>query len=112
MRKVTTCYGEFHIENDVAISSTDNSHRFVLPYTKMTNDEIKDYFRILWENEHPYDETEIPVKVYLTVSLDLKRKDGKPLTSEDIQEIISQCDYSFSHEDVDIKTEICEINEY
>lgn len=112
MRKVTTCYGEFHIENDIAISSADNSRRLTLPFPKMTNDEIKDYFRILWENEHPYDETETPVRVYLTVSLDLKRKDRTPLTNEDIQEIISQCDYSFTHKDVDIETEICGINEY
>lgn len=78
----------------------------------MTNDEIKDYFRILWENEHYDDEAVTPIRVYLTVSLDFTRKDGKPLTDEDIQEIISQCDYSFSHKDVDIETEICGINEY
>lgn len=112
MRKVTTCYGEFHIENNVAISSTDNNHRLILPFPKMTNDEIKDYFRILWENEHYDDEAVTPIRVYLTVSLDFTRKDGKPLTDEDIQEIISQCDYSFSHKDVDIETEICGINEY
>lgn len=51
-------------------------------------------------------------KTYITVSLEMIRKDGKPLTDEDIQEIISQCDYSFTHEDVDIETEICGINEY
>lgn len=51
-------------------------------------------------------------KTYITVSLEMTRKDGKPLTDEDIQEIISQCDYSFSHKDVDIETEICGINEY
>lgn len=51
-------------------------------------------------------------KTYITVSLEMTRKDGKPLTDEDIQEIISQCDYSFTHKDVDIETEICGINEY
>lgn len=52
------------------------------------------------------------IKTYITVSLEMTRKDGMPLTDKDIQEIISQCDYSFSHKDVDIETEICGINEY
>lgn len=47
------------------------------------------------------------VKVYITVSLEMSRKDGNEVTEEDIDEIISQCDYSFTHKDVEIETEIC-----
>lgn len=48
-----------------------------------------------------------PVKVYITVSLEMKSKNGGPITEEDVDDIISNCDYSFSHEEVEIETEIC-----
>lgn len=71
--------------------------RRTLPYTVSLNQKINDMNTS---------------KIYITVSLEMTRKDGKPLTDEDIQNIVSQCDYSFSHEDVNIETEICGINEY
>ncbi len=110
MRKVTTCYGEFYVEGAIATSCTDDKYYYELPHADMTNDEIKDYFEILWENEHD-DEEEIEitntVKVYITVSLEMKRKDDGPITEEDVDDIISNCDYSFSHEEGEIETEIC-----
>lgn len=110
MRIVTTCYGDFYIEGNIATSCTDNTYYYVLPHADMTNYEIKDYFEILWDNEHD-DEEEIEVtnsvKVYITVSLEMKRKDGGSITEEDVDDIISNCDYSFSHEEVEIETEIC-----
>ena len=110
MRTVTTCYGEFYMEGDIATSCMDNKYYYELPHADMTNDEIKEYFEILWENDHD-DEEEVEVtdsiKVYITVSLEMKRKDGGPITEEDVDDIISNCDYSFSHEEVEIETEIC-----
>ena len=73
------------------------SMRWTLPHTVSLNQKINDMNTS---------------KIYITVSLEMTRKDGKPLTDEDIQDIVSQCDYSFSHKDVDIETEICGINEY
>lgn len=51
-RTITTCFGKFKIEGNIAISCDDDKYYYHLPYTNMTNDEIKDYFRILWEEEH------------------------------------------------------------
>ena len=51
MRKVTTCYGEFHIENDIAISSADNSRRLTkisgkAPYLQVGDESAKLYSRM------------------------------------------------------------------
>lgn len=48
-RRITTVYGDMIIEKDVAISVADDNCWYSLPHENMTNDEIKDYFRILWE---------------------------------------------------------------
>ena len=50
-RVVTTCFGRFRIEGDIAVSCADDQHYYYLPHAEMTNDEIKDYFRILMEED-------------------------------------------------------------
>lgn len=106
-RIITTVYGNMVIEGNYATSCNDENYFFTLPHGNMTNDEIKDFLRILWEEEHPDEEEATPIKVYITVSLEMRRKDGKQITEEDVDEIISQCDYNFTHEDVKFETEIC-----
>ena len=49
MRIITTCFGKFRIENNLAISQYDDNYYYHLPIPNMTNDEIKDYFRLLKE---------------------------------------------------------------
>lgn len=56
MRTIHTCFGEFEIETDsqgngIARSAMDDDFYYHLPMPNMTNDEIKDYFRILQEME-------------------------------------------------------------
>lgn len=50
-RLIHTVFGEFEIreEDGIAVSTADNDLLYHLPYPGMTNDEIKDYFRILQE---------------------------------------------------------------
>ena len=50
-RRIHTCFGEFIIEGDIARSVMDNDWYYYLPMPNMTNDEVKDYFRILQEEE-------------------------------------------------------------
>lgn len=56
LRKIHTCFGEFVIESNllsgecIARSVMDNEFYYNLP-PNMTNDEIKDYFRLLKEME-------------------------------------------------------------
>lgn len=50
-RIVTTCFGKFRIEGGIARFIGDDDFYYNLPMPDMTNDEIKDYFRILKEQE-------------------------------------------------------------
>ena len=50
-RIVTTCFGKFIIDGDIACSVMDNEFYYNLPMPDMTNDEIKDYFIMLKEEE-------------------------------------------------------------
>lgn len=47
-----------YVEGDRVISATDDQYYYTLPYSGMTNDEIKDYLRILWEDENDCREPE------------------------------------------------------
>lgn len=47
------------------------------------------------------------VIAYITVRLEMSRKNGRPISDEEIDQIISNCDYCFSHEGLDIETEVC-----
>lgn len=49
-RIITTVFGQFRVSGDVATSCMDDNYYYTLPHESMTNDEIKDYFRILSED--------------------------------------------------------------
>ena len=50
-RIVTTCFGEFIIEGDIATFIMDDDFYYHLPMSNMTDDEIKDHFMTLKEME-------------------------------------------------------------
>lgn len=50
-RRINTVFGEMKVEKDMVVSVSDNQFWYTLPYEDMTNDEIKDYLRILYEEQ-------------------------------------------------------------
>ena len=49
--------------------------------------------------------------VYITVRLDIYNPDYTETSEQDLQDIIFEMDYNFSHEGFEIESEICGINE-
>lgn len=50
-RQINTVFGEMTVEKDKVVSVSDNQFWYTLPHEDMTNDEIKDYLRILHEEQ-------------------------------------------------------------